>query len=143
MRILSLDVGDKRIGIAISDPLGLTAQGIETLTRTSNEKDMSTIKELIENKNIERIVIGLPKNMNGTIGPQGEKTQKFGDKLQDFTNKKVLYWDERLTSVAANKAMIKSDVRRGKRKEMIDQLAAILILQSYLDYINREQEQNG
>ncbi|HZK34536.1 MAG TPA: Holliday junction resolvase RuvX [Bacillota bacterium] len=140
MRILSMDVGDRRIGMAISDPLGWTAQGIETLVRRNNKYDFDTLSEIIERYNPKQIVIGLPRNMNGTLGPQSDKVKKLGGKLGAITNVDIVYWDERLTTIAAERSMIDTDMRREKRKKKVDQIAAVLILQSYLDYINREQE---
>lgn len=138
MRILSMDVGDRRIGMAISDALGWTAQGIDTLERRNNLYDFNKIKEVIEKHNPDRIVVGLPKNMNGTLGPQSEKVKEFADKLNASFGLEIIYWDERLTTVSAHKMMIEADVRRDKRKQKVDQIAAVLILQSYLDLINRK-----
>lgn len=133
-----MDVGDKRIGMAISDLLGWTAQGIETLVRQNNKYDLKKISEIISKYQPKQIVIGLPKNMNGTLGPQSEQVKRLGDKLHVLTGLEIIYWDERLTTVAAQKAMIDTNMRREKRKKKVDQIAAVLILQSYLDYINRE-----
>ncbi|HHT66431.1 MAG: Holliday junction resolvase RuvX [Caldicoprobacterales bacterium] len=138
MRILSMDVGDKRIGMAVSDALGWTAQGIETLVRRSNQYDMEFIKNVLEQYQPQTIVIGLPRNMNGSLGPQGEKTKAFSESLQDFYSGEIVFWDERLTTVSAHKAMIEADISRKKRKQRVDQVAAVLILQSYLDYLNRK-----
>jgi putative Holliday junction resolvase len=137
LRILSLDVGDRRIGMAISDVLGWTAQGIDTLERKNDHEDIEKIKRIFELYKPERIVIGLPRNMNGTLGPQGEKVIKFGDFLKKKINTEIVYWDERLSTVSAHKALIEGDVSRKKRKKHVDRLAAVFILQSYLDYINR------
>lgn len=133
MRKMALDVGDKTIGVAISDLMGWTAQGLETIRRTSNKADINRIIEIINEKEINEIVIGLPKNMNGTIGPQGEKVMKFIDKLNKKIDIKISLWDERLTTVAAEKMLISADVSRKKRKTVIDKVAAVYILQSYLD----------
>ena len=133
-----MDVGDRRIGMAISDALGWTAQGIATLERRNNLYDFDKIKEVIEKHNPDRIVVGLPKNMNGTLGPQSEKVKEFADKLNASFGLEIIYWDERLTTVSAHKMMIEADVRRDKRKQKVDQIAAVLILQSYLDLINRK-----
>lgn len=134
MRIIGLDVGDRRIGVAISDELGITAQGLEVIETSGNGKDIERILELIKKYNATQVVLGLPVNMNGTIGPRGELTKKFGDKLKKFTNVTIDYWDERLTTVVAEKALIEADLSRKKRKGVIDKLAAVLILQNYLDY---------
>lgn len=139
MRILSMDVGDKRIGMAVSDALGWTAQGIPTHERRGDKYDIEKLTELIDDLKPDRIVIGLPKNMNGTSGPQSQKVKDFGEKLHRLTNVDIIYWDERLTTVEAHRAMISADVSREKRKHKVDQIAAILILQSYLDFNNRKQ----
>lgn len=133
-----MDVGDKRIGMAVSDALGWTAQGINTLVRRSNQYDKEFVKNILEQYQPQKIVVGLPKNMNGSLGPQGEKVKAFADKLQDYYNGEIVFWDERLTTVSAHKAMIEADMSRKKRKQRVDQVAAVLILQSYLDYLNRK-----
>jgi putative pre-16S rRNA nuclease len=132
-RIMGLDVGDKTVGVAISDLLGLTAQGKTTIIRKSKKEDYGVLKELIDEYNINKVVVGLPKNMNGSIGPQGEKTIKFAEKLKNKFNIEIIYQDERLTSKAAEKMLIAGDVRRDKRKKVIDKVAATFILQTYLD----------
>lgn len=135
MKVLGLDVGTRTIGIAVSDALGWTAQGVETIRRseTDEEKDFERLDELIKQYEVESIVVGLPKNMNGTIGPSGELCQAFAKKLEDRTNLKVELWDERLTTVAAEKMLVTADVSRKKRKKVIDKMAAVMILQGYLD----------
>ncbi len=137
MRIMSMDVGNKRIGIAVSDPLGITAQGLDTIVRTNKDADIKKVGELIQTYQPDKIVIGLPKNMNGSIGEQGTRTQKFGELLESTFSIEVVYWDERLTTVSATRALIDGNVRRDKRKKQVDKLAAVLILQSYLDYLSR------
>lgn len=138
MRILSMDVGDKRIGMAISDSLGWTAQGIDTLERGNIQSDKGYIQNILNKYTPEKIVIGLPLNMNGSLGPQGEKVKSFANQLQEYYSGEIVFWDERLTSVSAHKTMIQADMSRKKRKQRVDQLAAVLILQSYLDYLNRK-----
>lgn len=134
MRIIALDVGDKTIGIAVSDELCITAQGVEVIRRTTLDRDFSRLAELVEQYNIENFLIGLPKNMNGTIGPRGELVQKFAEQIAEkFPNKKIVLWDERLSTVAAEKALIAADVTRAKRRKVIDKMAAVFILQGYLD----------
>ena len=136
-----MDVGDRRVGMAISDPMGWTAQGIETLERKNNKQDMEQIAKLIKRYNPEKIVIGLPKNMNGSIGPQGQKVKEFAELLKSEVYKgEIIFWDERLTSVMANRLMIDADVSRAKRKRKVDKMAAVFILQSYLDFINNQKE---
>lgn len=132
-RIMGLDVGDKTIGIAVSDLLQMTAQGLTTIRRESKEKDYKALEEIINEYSIKKVVVGLPKNMNGTIGPQGEKTMKFAEKLKNKYKIEIIYEDERLTTQAAEKMLISGDVRRDKRKSVIDKVAATFILQSYLD----------
>lgn len=133
-RILGLDVGDKTIGIALSDELHWTAQGVMTLRREGRKKDIPAIVEFAMTHDVEEIVIGLPKNMNDTIGERAEKTLKFSRQLgAQLPNIKITMWDERLTTVAANNALLEADVSRKKRKQVIDTVAAALILQGYLD----------
>ncbi|ADU29790.1 Holliday junction resolvase RuvX [Evansella cellulosilytica] len=135
MKVLGLDVGTHTIGVAISDAFGWTAQGLETIKRAKEdeEQDFSRLDEIIRNKDVSTIVVGLPKNMNGTIGPSGELCQAFAEKLKERTNLKVELWDERLTTVAAEKMLVSADVSRKKRKKVIDKMAAVMILQGYLD----------
>jgi len=137
MRILALDVGEKTIGVAASDLLLITAQGIEVIRRTSLEKDFLRLGELINQYEAHTIIVGLPKNMNGSIGPRGELMQQFAASLQElFPQTKVILWDERLSTVAATKALIAADVSRAKRKKVIDKMAAVFILQGYLDSLS-------
>jgi putative holliday junction resolvase len=136
MRILGLDIGSKTIGVAISDPLGWTAQGITTIRRSKKEQDLEEIKKLCKEYSVETIVIGLPKNMNGSIGESGERVLEFSEQIKSFTGLQVEMWDERLTTVAAHKAMLEADLSRGKRKKIVDKIAAIYILQGYLDRLS-------
>ncbi|WP_027634109.1 Holliday junction resolvase RuvX [Clostridium hydrogeniformans] len=137
MRILGLDIGDRTIGVAISDPLGYTAQGITTIRRKIEPLDIEEVRKICESYNVEKIVSGLPKNMNGTLGPQGEKVMEFCDKLKDSLNINIEYWDERLTTVAAHRAMLEADMSRAKRKKIVDKIAATYILQGYLDRLSK------
>ena len=132
-RIMGLDIGDKTIGVAVSDLMGLTAQGVTTIKRVGKKKDIEAIKKIIAEKQVNKIVSGLPKNMNGTVGPQGEKVQKFCELLKEETNLPIEFWDERLSTVAAERSLIEGNVRRENRKKVIDMLAAVIILQGYLD----------
>ena len=132
-RIMCLDIGDKTIGVAVSDLMGLTAQGVTTIKRVGKKKDIEAIKQIIAEKQVNKIVSGLPKNMNGTIGTQGEKVQKFCELLKEETNLPIEFWDERLSTVAAERSLIEGNVRRENRKKVIDMLAAVIILQGYLD----------
>ncbi|AWZ48757.1 Holliday junction resolvase RuvX [Hathewaya limosa] len=134
MRILGLDVGDRTIGVAISDPLGFTAQGITTIRRKNETYDLEELKKICDEYKVEKIVCGLPKNMNGTLGPQGEKVVNFAEKIKEFLNLEIIFWDERLTTVAAHRAMLEADLSRKKRKTIVDKVASTYILQGYLDY---------
>lgn len=132
-RIMGLDVGDKTIGVAISDLLGLTAQGLTTIRRESKVKDYAALEEIMKEYEIKKVVVGFPRNMNGSVGPQGEKTIKFATKLKNKFNVEIIYQDERLSTMAAERMLIAGDVRRDKRKTVIDKVAASIILQAYLD----------
>lgn len=137
MRVMGLDFGSKTVGVAISDPLMITAQGIEIIRRKEENKlrkTLARIEALIEEYYVDEIVLGYPKNMNDTLGERVEKTEEFKEMLERRTGLPVALWDERLTTVAADKAMIEAGLRREERKEQIDMLAAVLILQGYLDY---------
>lgn len=135
MRVLGLDIGDKTIGVAVSDPLGLTAQGITTIRRIGKEKDLEELKKICEQYDVETIVLGFPKNMNGTIGPTAEKVLNFSKLLEERFKLPIKLWDERLTTVAATRVMLEADMSRNKRKKIIDKVAATYILQGYLDSI--------
>ncbi|RKD23943.1 Holliday junction DNA helicase RuvA [Ammoniphilus oxalaticus] len=134
MRIMGLDLGDKTIGVAVSDELGWTAQGIETIRRSDIEEDLKKLKALLEQYEAREIVVGLPKNMNGTIGPRGELSQQFAALLEETFAMPVHLWDERLTTMAAEKMLVAADVSRKKRKKVIDKMAAVMILQGFLDF---------
>ena len=136
MRAIGLDFGSKTVGVAISDPLGVTAQGIEIIRRTSENKlrkTLARIEELIKEYGVDTIVLGLPKNMNNTLGDRAEKSLEFKGMLERRTGLPVVMWDERLTTVEANRTLIEGNIRRENRKQYVDQLAAVLILQGYLD----------
>ena len=133
MRIMSLDVGSRTIGIACSDALLMTAQGIETIRRTSLEKDFNRLQELIAEYEVHELVVGMPKNMNGTKGERAEKTEEFVEKMKEVIDLPVSYQDERLSTVMAERQLIAADVSRKKRKSVIDKMAAVVILQGYLD----------
>lgn len=130
---MSLDVGSRTIGIACSDALLMTAQGIETIRRTSLEKDFNRLQELISEYEVHELVVGMPKNMNGTKGERAEKTEEFVEKMKEVIDLPVTYWDERLSTVMAERQLIAADVSRKKRKSVIDKMAAVVILQGYLD----------
>lgn len=136
MRILGLDVGQKTIGVAICDPLGFTAQGITTIRRKKKDEDIEEVKKICNEYGVETIVVGLPKNMNGSIGFAGEKIMGFTELLKEKVDIKIELWDERLTTVAAHRAMLEADLSRGKRKKIVDKIAATYILQGYLDRLS-------
>lgn len=136
MRIMGLDYGSRTVGVAVSDGLLITAQGVETVCRTKENKlrqTLARIQALCEEYDVGEIVLGLPKNMNNTIGDRAEKSLEFAEMLKKRTGLPVVMWDERLTTVAANRTLMEIGVRREHRKEYIDQIAAVFILQGYLD----------
>jgi putative Holliday junction resolvase len=137
MRTMGLDVGTRTIGMAISDELGLTAQGLKTLIRKSMEDDLKEISTIISQFGITKIVVGLPKNMNGTLGSQAEAVLKWVEILKDRIQVPVVTWDERLSTVGASRVLLEADLSRRKRKKVIDKLAAVLILQGHLDQSRR------
>lgn len=136
MRIMGLDVGSKTVGVAISDPLGFTAQGVEIIQidEEAGEFGFERLGELVKQYNVDKFVVGLPKNMNNTEGPRVKASKAYGDQIKELFNIPVDYQDERLTTVQAERMLVEqADVSRGKRKKVIDKLAAQLILQNYLD----------
>ncbi len=133
MRIMGLDVGEKRIGIAISDPLGWTAQGHSVLQRSNAGQDLKKLGQICSEYQIEKVVLGLPRNMNGSIGPKAREVLKYGAWLESNLHMPVEYWDERLSTAGAERVLLQADVSRRKRKGVIDMLAAVNILQNYLD----------
>lgn len=138
MRWMGLDIGQRRIGVALSDPLELFAQGHSVLERqNSPARDLEALTEIIGREKVEGIVVGLPKNLNGTEGVMAERIREFGRKLEQATGLPLVFWDERLSTVAAERVLLEADLSRKKRKEKIDQVAAVLILQNYLDYRKR------
>lgn len=144
MRVIGLDYGTKTVGVAVSDALGITAQGIETINRKESNKlrqTLARIEEIIVEYEVDTIVVGLPKNMNNTIGERAEDCQEFADKLERRTGLPVIMWDERLTTVAADRALQETRVRRENRKAVIDQIAAVFILQGYLDYVAMQKQE--
>lgn len=143
MRILGLDFGSKTVGVAVSDELLITAQGVEIVRRKSPSKlrqTLARIEELIEQYGVEKIVLGYPKNMNNTEGERCEKTKAFKEMLERRTGLEVVLWDERLTTVAADRSMMETGIRRENRKEYVDEIAAIFILQGYLDFLRNSGE---
>lgn len=138
MRIMGLDVGSKTVGIALSDELGWTAQGLKTLkiNEEKNEFGFDEIGQLIKEYGISKVVIGLPKNMNGSIGPRGEASQQYAKEVEERFAVPTILWDERLSTMAAERVLLEADVSRKKRKKVIDKMAAVMILQGYLDSKN-------
>ena len=139
MRILGLDYGSKTVGVAVSDPLGLTAQGLETIWRKQENKlrqTLARIEALVSEYQAERIVVGYPKNMNNTIGERAQKALEFKEMLEKRTGLPVVMWDERLTTVDAERTLMEAGVRRENRKQYLDELAAVFILQGYLDSLS-------
>lgn len=132
-RILGLDIGDRRIGVAISDPLGITAAGLETIERVNMATDLSAVKQIAERHGAVQIVVGLPFNMDGTLGEQAEKVKSFSRKLARTTNLPVVYEDERLTTISAIRTLTVQGVKTGKNKGLVDMQAAAIILQKFLD----------
>ena len=134
LRILAFDVGEKRIGVAVSDLLGITAQGVETYSRSDNlEQDVKYLLQLAESYKPVKLLFGMPRNMDGSYGMQADYTRAFADEVLKGWDGDYAYWDERLTTASARRMLIEADVRRDKRKGVIDKVAAVLILQSYLD----------
>jgi putative Holliday junction resolvase len=131
---MGLDVGSKTIGVALSDPLGWTAQGYEVIRRGKAATDFVRLQEIADLYEVEKVVVGLPRNMNGTLGPQVREVVKFIEGLKERLKIPIETWDERLTTVAAEKILIAADLSRARRKKVIDKMAAALILQGYLDW---------
>ena len=137
MRIMGLDLGEKTIGVALSDPMGMIARGVEVIKRKTMEEDVKYLFALLKEYEVEKIVLGLPLNMNNTEGPGAKMARDFGRKLTSETGIPVVFWDERLTTVAAEKILLEADMSRAKRKKVIDKMAAVFILQNYLDKESR------
>jgi putative holliday junction resolvase len=135
MRILGLDVGSKTVGVALSDEFGWTAQGLETIKidEENNEFGFARLGKIIEEYQVSQVVIGYPKNMNGTIGPRAEASQRYADQVESLFSIPVVLWDERMTTMAAERVLLEADMSRKKRKKVIDKMAAVMILQGYLD----------
>ena len=142
MRILGLDVGEKTIGVALSDELGVTAQGLRTIRRRGPASDLRALEEVVREYGVERIVVGLPRNMDGSMGPAARKVLAFAERLAVF-ELPVETQDERLTTVQAERLLIQADVRRAERRRVIDKVAAALMLQAYLDRRGLERGRGG
>ncbi len=133
-RALGLDAGDRTIGVAVSDLLGLTAQGVETIRRTTLEKDIARLQELMSQYETKTLIMGYPKNMNGTEGPRCEFVKELAEEIRKAEPEtEIVFWDERLSTVAASRSLIEADISRKKRKKVIDKMAAVFILQGWLD----------
>ena len=135
MRIIGLDVGTKTIGVAVSDIMGWTAQGVTTVKRSDPDSDVAEIKRYIDEFGAEQVMIGLPLNMNGSAGPSVDMVRQFGELLEAEISIPVVYRDERLSTMAAERFLLEGDVSRKKRKKVIDKMAAVFVLQGYLDYL--------
>ncbi|KKM09252.1 Holliday junction resolvase [Clostridiales bacterium PH28_bin88] len=134
MRLMGLDIGDKTIGVALSDPLGWTAQGLTTLRRGEEVvEDITRLRGLISDYQVEEVVVGLPKNMDGSLGPQAQKVLEFVSLLRETLPQPIHLWDERLSTVAAERVLLDADLSRRRRKQVIDKMAAVMILQGFLD----------
>ena len=144
MRSLGLDVGSHTIGVAVSDALDITAQGMETVRRKNLAYDIEKIKDYVVRYDIETFVVGHPKNMDGSLGAQAKMSEEFADMLKEhFPERKIVLWDERLTTQAAHRMLIDADVKRKGRKKVVDKIAAVLILQGYLDRIKNDEISNA
>jgi putative Holliday junction resolvase len=141
MKVLGLDIGEKRIGIAVSDALRCTAQGLTVLNRSAVDDDIGVIKELIDASQVSEVVVGLPKNMDGSVGEGAQKVLSFVSKLEEALSVPIILWDERWTTVAATRMLLQADVTRKKRRKVVDKVAAVLILQGYLDSLDNPEEE--
>ena len=144
MRILGLDYGSKTVGVAVSDPLGITAQGVEIIRRKSENKlrqTLARIEELIKQYKADQIVLGFPKHLNNDIGDRAVKSLEFKEMLEKRTGLNVVMWDERFTTVEANRTLIEAQVSREHRRLYVDQIAAVFILQGYLDYLSNQKSE--
>ena len=135
-RLLGLDIGNKTIGVSVSDPLGITAQGVTTIIRASKAEDVEALRALIDEYDVEKLIVGLPKNMNNTLGFQAQRTMNYADYLKEALDMEIIYVDERLTTSRAEAVLMQGGVRRENRKKHVDKLAAVLILQTYLDQLS-------
>jgi len=139
MKILGLDIGEKRIGIAISDELGYTAQGMRVMNRSGLADDLTVLRELIKETEATEVVVGLPKNMDGSLGESAQKVLSFAKKMEESLSLPVILWDERWTTAEATRLLVDADISRSKRRKVVDKLAAVLILQGYLDSLEHQE----
>ena len=140
MKVLGLDIGEKRIGIAVSDELRCTAQGVSVMQRSGAAEDIGAIQELIKASQVSEVVVGLPKNMDGSVGEGAQKVLSFVSKLEEALSVPVILWDERWTTAEATRMLLQADVTRRKRRKVVDKIAAVLILQGYLDSLDNREE---
>jgi putative Holliday junction resolvase len=140
MKVLGLDIGEKRIGIAVSDELGYTAQGLRVLNRNSLEADLKVLQEIINETEATEVVVGLPKNMDGSLGESAQKVLSFANKMEEAIAVPVILWDERWTTAEATRLLVEADLSRTKRRKVVDKVAAVLILQGYLDSLDHRDE---
>ena len=132
-RVLGLDIGNKTIGVAVSDPLGILAQGVTTIIRSSKVEDVKALKNIVDEYHVEKLIVGLPKNMNNSMGFQAKRTMNYAEYLKESLDIEIEYVDERLTTASATRSLMEGGVRRENRKKHVDKVAAVLILQTYLD----------
>ena len=137
MKILGLDYGEARIGVAVSDMLGMLATPLDTISEKDRQKQLEKVLQVIKENNVEKLVVGYPKHMDGTVGHRAQYTEEFAKELSDMANIPYVMWDERLTTVAADRAMMEAGIRRENRKDYVDMIAASLILQGYLDSLSK------
>ena len=143
-RILALDIGDVRIGVAVSDPLGISGQPLQVIRRTSEERTLDEIDKVVQQYQAKRIVVGLPRSMDGSLGAMAKKIQQFAKILAErFPQSEIVFWDERLTTVQSEKLLIEAGTSRKKRKQKVDKIAAAIMLQSYLDYLGNQAGSSG
>jgi len=133
MRVQGLDVGEKTIGVAVSDPLGITAQGLQVIRRSALEQDLQQLAKLVESYSVEQIVVGMPRRTDGSYGPEAAKVEQFAKALQEAVSVPIRFWDERFSTVTAQRILLEGDVSRAKRRQVVDKVAASVILQAYLD----------
>lgn len=143
MKVLGLDIGEKRIGVAVSDELGYTAQGMQVLHRTGLDDDLAALKELIETAEVSEVVVGFPRNMDGSIGESAQNVLSFTDKIKESVSVPVILWDERWTTSEATRVLLQADLSRKKRRKVVDKLAAVLILQGYLDSLEHHAREGA
>lgn len=143
MRILGIDMGSKRIGVAVSDELGITAHAVTTIKRNNKKEDLAAVCALIEEYGVQEVVIGFPKHLDGRPSEEASSYVAFGEKIHEMTGIPVSYWDERLTTIEAERALLEADVRRRRRKQVIDRVAACLILENYLDWRSKQGGAQG